>query len=105
ASPRSSCAGLLLSSWPRFAEQTWAKNCSSGKCVRCSEELPLLMPLLKLLLIEVCKARRALETGQGRCCRSQVEIPDQRSWQNRLSQLERGALIERHCELFGTWPN
>jgi hypothetical protein len=23
----------------------------------------------------------------------------------RLSQLERHALIERHCELFGTWPN
>jgi len=23
----------------------------------------------------------------------------------RLSQFERDALIERHCELFGTWPN
>jgi hypothetical protein len=23
---------------------------------------------------------------------------------NRLSQHERDALIERHCELFGTWP-
>jgi hypothetical protein len=23
----------------------------------------------------------------------------------RLSQLERDALIERHCELFGTWPD
>jgi hypothetical protein len=23
---------------------------------------------------------------------------------NRLSQTERDALIERHCELFGTWP-
>jgi len=22
-----------------------------------------------------------------------------------LSQFERDALIERHCELFGTWPN
>ena len=22
-----------------------------------------------------------------------------------LSQFERNALIERHCELFGTWPN
>jgi len=24
---------------------------------------------------------------------------------NRLSQFERDALIERHCELFGTWPD
>ena len=24
---------------------------------------------------------------------------------NRLSQCERDALIERHCELFGTWPD
>ena len=23
----------------------------------------------------------------------------------RLSQFERAALIERHCELFGTWPD
>jgi len=23
----------------------------------------------------------------------------------RLSQFERDALIERHCELFGTWPD
>jgi len=23
----------------------------------------------------------------------------------RLSQFERHALIERHCELFGTWPD
>jgi len=23
----------------------------------------------------------------------------------RLSQFERDSLIERHCELFGTWPN
>jgi len=22
----------------------------------------------------------------------------------RLSQLEREALVERHCEVFGTWP-
>ena len=34
-----------------------------------------------------------------------------RMWKNqatedgkRLSQFEREALIERHCELFGTWP-
>jgi hypothetical protein len=34
-----------------------------------------------------------------------------RMWRNqatedgkRLSQFEREALIERHCELFGTWP-
>jgi len=24
---------------------------------------------------------------------------------NRLSEFERHALIERHCELFGTWPD
>jgi len=24
---------------------------------------------------------------------------------SQLSQFERDALIERHCELFGTWPN
>ena len=24
---------------------------------------------------------------------------------NRLSEFEREALIERHCELFGTWPD
>jgi hypothetical protein len=24
---------------------------------------------------------------------------------NRLTEFEREALIERHCELFGTWPD
>jgi hypothetical protein len=43
--------------------------------------------------------RHAAPEGVVRMWRSQKNEVGER-----LSQFERDALIERHCELFGTWP-
>jgi len=57
-----------------------------------------------MIIFNKCKARRALQEARvdavARMWKYQINEDGVR-----LSQLERHALIERHCELFGTWPN
>jgi hypothetical protein len=48
----------------------------------------------------VNRFREASEDAVIRMWRSQTKEDGER-----LSKTERAALIERHCELFGTWPD
>ena len=48
---------------------------------------------------QVARFRRANRAVVRRMWKNQVNEDGEP-----LSQVERGALIERHCELFGTWP-